>query len=212
MSSLGLGHHNNPQNLRISPKAMSTLSPQQMSIPPNMRLSPPQQQQQQPPSGHQPPSHSNGPPTMTPHNLNINVHRQSPASNLQQLSTSGGSTTSSGVGSLPLSSPQNLSISPSSQGMKLTTPTSATRMSSVSPQEHISMSPDNSVQSQKSAADLLSDQMANNNSSGSTNILVKESALNMTMNNSDMRSNSIATLRIKAKEHLESINKGLTMV
>lgn len=26
----------------------------------------------------------------------------------------------------------------------------------------------------------------------------------------DMRSNSIATLRIKAKEHLESINKGFT--
>lgn len=29
--------------------------------------------------------------------------------------------------------------------------------------------------------------------------------------NSDMRSNSIATLRIKAKEHLESINKGLAI-
>lgn len=40
----------------------------------------------------------------------------------------------------------------------------------------------------------------------------KEIALNMTMNNSDMRTNSIATLRIKAKEHLESLNKGLTMV
>lgn len=29
--------------------------------------------------------------------------------------------------------------------------------------------------------------------------------------NTDMRTNSIATLRIKAKEHLESINKGLAM-
>lgn len=29
--------------------------------------------------------------------------------------------------------------------------------------------------------------------------------------NSDMRTNSIATLRIKAKEHLESINKGLAI-
>lgn len=36
-------------------------------------------------------------------------------------------------------------------------------------------------------------------------------ALNMTVNHStDMRTNSIATLRIKAKEHLENINKGMT--
>lgn len=40
----------------------------------------------------------------------------------------------------------------------------------------------------------------------------KENPLNMSMNNSDMRSNSIAALRIKAKEHLESMNKGLTIV
>lgn len=38
-------------------------------------------------------------------------------------------------------------------------------------------------------------------------------ALNMSVNTAtDMRTNSIATLRIKAKEHLESISKGLTMV
>lgn len=35
--------------------------------------------------------------------------------------------------------------------------------------------------------------------------------LNMTLNNSDIRTNSIAALRIKAKEHLENINKGLTI-
>lgn len=34
--------------------------------------------------------------------------------------------------------------------------------------------------------------------------------LNMTLN-SDIRTNSIAALRIKAKEHLENINKGLTI-
>lgn len=44
------------------------------------------------------------------------------------------------------------------------------------------------------------------------------SALNMTIANSvtnnpsDIRTNSIAALRIKAKEHLENINKNLTMV
>lgn len=37
-------------------------------------------------------------------------------------------------------------------------------------------------------------------------------AVNMTINSStDMRTNSIATLRIKAKEHIENINKGLTI-
>lgn len=38
-------------------------------------------------------------------------------------------------------------------------------------------------------------------------------AVNMTINTStDMRTNSIAALRIKAKEHIENINKGLTIV
>lgn len=36
-------------------------------------------------------------------------------------------------------------------------------------------------------------------------------AVNMTIN-TDMRTNSIAALRIKAKEHIENINKGLTIV
>lgn len=37
-------------------------------------------------------------------------------------------------------------------------------------------------------------------------------AVNMTVSHSsDMRTNSIATLRIKAKEHIENINKGLTI-
>lgn len=41
-------------------------------------------------------------------------------------------------------------------------------------------------------------------------------AINMTISpepgNTDIRTNSIAALRIKAKEHLENINKNLTMV
>jgi hypothetical protein len=46
----------------------------------------------------------------------------------------------------------------------------------------------------------------------------KENALNMTISGSstaapsDIRTNSIAALRIKAKEHLENINKNMTMV
>lgn len=34
---------------------------------------------------------------------------------------------------------------------------------------------------------------------------------NTTNNNTDIRTNSIATLRIKAKEHLDSINKNLSL-
>ena len=49
---------------------------------------------------------------------------------------------------------------------------------------------------------------------------IKDNALNMTVTangsnisaNTDIRTNSIAALRIKAKEHLENINKSLTMV
>lgn len=51
----------------------------------------------------------------------------------------------------------------------------------------------------------------------SPQVVAKEGALNMSVvsttgGGSDMRSNSIATLRIKAKEHLESLNKGLALV
>lgn len=44
----------------------------------------------------------------------------------------------------------------------------------------------------------------------SVNDLTATNSKDITIN-SDMRSNSIATLRIKAKEHLESINKGLAI-
>lgn len=42
---------------------------------------------------------------------------------------------------------------------------------------------------------------------------IKDGAVNMTTSGTtDIRTNSIAALRIKAKEHLENINKNLTMV
>lgn len=97
-------------------------------------------------------------------------------------------------------SSQNLSISPSSQlngrpspGQNLTNPNpnSPGKISRSGSTEHPDMC--------ESPGDL-------------TNPSSKENPLNMSMNNSDMRSNSIAALRIKAKEHLESMSKGLTIV
>lgn len=201
MSSLGLAHHQNAQNLRISPQGMATLSPQ-MSAPPNMRLSPPQH-------------HPNGPSLQPPQNLTINIQRQphSPSSsNSMQLSNTTGppSGGSGGGGNLPVTPPQNLSMSPS-HGMRITPPAGMRIPSSSSPHS-LSTTPEkncktlgNNEQQSVSASDT-------GDSTGNNTTCSKESALNMTMNNSDMRSNSIATLRIKAKEHLESINKGLTMV
>ncbi|CAD7014097.1 unnamed protein product [Ceratitis capitata] len=53
--------------------------------------------------------------------------------------------------------------------------------------------------------------LSNNNSS--TNPISRQSPISANQpQTADIRSNSIATLRIKAKEHLESINKGLAMV
>jgi hypothetical protein len=58
----------------------------------------------------------------------------------------------------------------------------------------------------------------NNESSPNTDARLpfrkETNSVNMTTVNpsSDMRSNSIAALRIKAKEHLENISKGLTIV
>lgn len=194
MSSLGLAaHHNNSQNLRISPHGMATLSPQHMGAPPNMRLTPPHQQQhpQQPPPLHG----SQGPPTVPPpQNLSINMQRQqhspSTGNSIQQLATG-----------LPRSPPQNLSMSPS-QCVRSSPPVGI-RLASSSPQS-IGSSPDKHVGGKLGESlDIVT---------VSDGAATKEIALNMTMNNSDMRTNSIATLRIKAKEHLESLNKGLTMV
>ncbi|XP_037034880.1 retinal homeobox protein Rx isoform X2 [Bradysia coprophila] len=167
MSSLGLSHHNSPQSLRISPQSMSTLSPQ-MSAPPNMRLTPPQQNGQ-------------GPQVPPPHNLSINIQRHTPPNN----------------NNIPLSSPQNLSMSPS-HGVRMTPPVGM-RIPTSSPHTSNPSSPDKHSSKMSDTIDV-------------TDMCSKDNAVNMTINNSDMRTNSIATLRIKAKEHLESLSKGLTRV
>ncbi len=125
-----------------------------------------------------------------PHNLSINnMQRHTPPNN----------------NNIPLSSPQNLSMSPS-HGVRMTPPvgmrlptTTTTATSSSSPHTSNPSSPDKHSTKMSDTIDV-------------TDLCGKDNAVNMTINNSDMRTNSIATLRIKAKEHLESLNKGLTRV
>lgn len=195
MSNLGLTHSNH-QNVRISPQGMATMSPQ-------MNMS-----QQQHGGLRLSPSHmgmqvsSSGNLSLAPQNLSL-TPRQSPAS------TPGPPPPINGPA--PISNtaiPQNLSTSPSNQhNYNHSNPTSP-----------------NCKQlplSGKSTAnvDLSADHSDTNPSPdlhvGGTNAgsAAKEGALNMSINTpSDMRTNSIATLRIKAKEHLDNINKGITLV
>lgn len=241
MSSLGLAHHNNAQNLRISPQGIASMSPQLGGNNNNIRLSPSHQN-----GG--PPSSSSQQLPMPPQNLTINIQRHSPPTNsngnqppppppplipsaMQHISQTSGGTGGGGggSGSIPMQSPQNLSISPASS-LRMTPPTinvssnAGMRIGSVSPPQNLS-SPTTSSPEKHSLTVATNLTNCDGNSSdggplltGSTTdstigiTMVKESAVNMSMNNSDMRTNSIATLRIKAKEHLESINKGLTMV
>lgn len=99
----------------------------------------------------------------------------------------------------PISSPQNLStnsqvISGRSSNARIISPNSS------SSPENLSNSNDKLMAAQLNQYDDSSEPM---NDLGPNN---KDMGLN-----TDMRTNSIATLRIKAKEHLESINKGLAM-
>lgn len=79
----------------------------------------------------------------------------------------------------------------------------------ISPQHNLSHSPHLSIRTpspDKKSTDLNVD---------SDDPMNKDSAINMTISQSattDIRTNSIAALRIKAKEHLDNINKNLTMV
>lgn len=126
--------------------------------------------------------------------------RLSPQSNLPSTSLSGGQRQTPPT--VPISPPQNLSMSPGATASSL--PQNQTTAHSSCPNSPGKIS--SRTESIEQTSDI----------SDSTEIrltaMAKDSALNMSMNNSDMRTNSIATLRIKAKEHLESINKGLTMV
>lgn len=180
MSSLGLGHHN-PQNLRISPQCMTTMSSQMGMT--NMRISSP---------------HSNGP---------------IPSQNLTTINTlhsSSNSIQTNSITNMPITSPQNLSMSPS-QDIHVSPSSAGIRMSTSS-----CGSPPLAQQLLNNLVKPTSPEKTGNLENIDVNDGIhlnnKDSALNMTMNNSDMRSNSIATLRNKAKEHLETINKSLTIV
>lgn len=189
MSSLGLSHHGNASNLRISPQSMAAMQPQ------NMRLSSPQ--------------HSLNGPSMATHQM-MAGHRHTPPSQMSlppplmssiPVSDAASTSPASSVhNSLPtVSSPQNLSLSPNQNAAnRLPSASNNSRMLSSN-----SSSPHNP--NDKKPLDESDSSVDMNQVSG------KEIALNMTMNNTDMRTNSIATLRIKAKEHLESINKGLAI-
>lgn len=173
-----------PSNLTMSSLGLSHHnSPQSLRISPQSMstLSP---QMSAPNMRLSPPQQQNG--QGPPHNLSINIQqRHTPPNN----------------NNIPLSSPQNLSMSPSSHGVRMTPPVSMrlSNTSSSSPHTSNPSSPDK--HSTKISDTIDVSDMCN-----------KDNAVNMTINNSDMRTNSIATLRIKAKEHLESLNKGLTRV
>lgn len=130
--------------------------------------------------------------------------RLSPQTNLPSTSMSGGQRQTPPT--VPISSPQNLSMSPSATC--ITSSASSLAQNQTTPH---SLSP-NSPEKITSRSESTEQTPEINDSKEIRATMTKDSALNMSMNNSDMRTNSIATLRIKAKEHLESINKGLTMV
>lgn len=138
------------------------------------------------------------------------ISPQSMATISQQLNSQNMRITSPHLNSINSISPssQNLSISPSqlngrpSPGQNLTNPNPNSPGKIISRTGSIEH-PDICESPGASTANLTN--TSNNCSS-------KENPLNMSMNNSDMRSNSIAALRIKAKEHLESMSKGLTIV
>lgn len=115
-------------------------------------------------------------------------------------------------------SPQN--IPPPSHMPQAAIPTSsATTMPMMAPQQSASMSPSGSMQSMRSPSPDKKNSSDISVDSPVDDRLKDGNALNMTIspNSSvpvatDIRTNSIAALRIKAKEHLENINKNLTMV
>lgn len=182
MPGLSLGHPGNPAGLRISPQSMSVMQSQ------NMRLNSPQHG----PNGHiLPPQmlgHRHTPPNQMPLQ-----HPPMPVSSIPvSIATTSPPSASNSLSSL--NSPQNLSVSPTQNNRNSHSIVGSPK--SLSPQ---------SISEKKQ----LDEDDSNPDVTGTSTS--KEIALNMTMNNTDMRSNSIATLRIKAKEHLESINKGLAI-
>lgn len=124
------------------------------------------------------------------------AQRHSPSGNHPPTSSASSSVMSMVPHSSSMSPSHNLQQSPS-HSLRVRTPNSP------------SMSPDK--MSTKSSVDLSVDGSDDRMTNGKD-----MNALNMTISSgpatSDVRTNSIAALRIKAKEHLENINKNLTMV
>lgn len=191
MSSLGLTHHSNVTNLRISPQTMAAMSPQNMRLASPHHPNGPIMSSQMLAHRHTPPNHMSLQPPQSLSSVPVSV-----ATAIAPSSTTSSSSPPVNNNLQPLSSPQNLSLSPSQGNSRL----SNSRIHSSN-----SSSPENLTNSGDKQQHKHDDNDANNE------VPNKEIALNMTMNNTDMRTNSIATLRIKAKEHLESINKGLAI-
>uniref|UniRef100_A0A182P6B6 OAR domain-containing protein n=1 Tax=Anopheles epiroticus TaxID=199890 RepID=A0A182P6B6_9DIPT len=227
MTNLGLGHPNGPQNLRISPQSMAAMTSPQMTAG-SMRLSPPHvngslggpQNLSMP---HQPPpGHGLGPQPLTPRHSPLEAG--GPLGSLTgsqppPMPPAAGSTPIT----IPISSPQNLSLTP--PGLR-SPPPGATTAASAGHQQTLSPNSPHSPTGLKMASTKLtpidpgseSDTPASADTTkagpnGTAASTASATALNMTVNHhhsSDMRTNSIATLRIKAKEHLENLSKGMT--
>lgn len=159
-----------------------------LTHPQNMRLSSPQ--------------HPNGPSGLSAQMLA--THRHTPP-NQMQLQTTAISAQSQTLPPIAISSPQNLTTTQTIQAIN-------NRVNNARISPNSSASPENLSNS--------NDKLMNNSTTTTVNTTVNQydDQLNeLTSNNkeipmnSDVRTNSIATLRIKAKEHLESINKGLAM-
>lgn len=170
-----------PLSLTPANIAMSGLG---LTHPQNMRLSSPQ--------------HPNGPSALSSQMLA--THRHTPPNQIPLPQAVLAAQSQSLPPIAPISSPQNLStnnsqaISVRSSNARIISPNSS------SSPENLSNSNDKMISTQLNQYDDSSETLNDLSGNG------KEIGLN-----TDMRTNSIATLRIKAKEHLESINKGLAM-
>lgn len=154
-----------------------------LTHPQNMRLSSPQ--------------HPNGPSSLSSQMLA--THRHTPPNQIVLPPAVLAAQSQSLPPIVPISSPQNLStnsqlITGRSSNARILSPNSS------SSPENLSNSNDKLMGTQLNQYDDSSETI-NDLASNSKDIGL----------NTDMRTNSIATLRIKAKEHLESINKGLAM-
>ncbi|KAL5286066.1 Rx family protein [Megaselia abdita] len=196
-------HHpspSGPQNLRISPSS-SMHQPQMNPSSNGMRLSPASSSATAPSS--LPPNQSNNNSNLQPPSLPQNsssssssslspysTHQQQPPPPPPPSSSSSAVATQLTNGA----SPQNLSMSPSNR--------SSSSLSINSPGCKLASSSNCMKGNGNDDSSDLS--VVSDGGSSSADVVVSVHS------SGDMRSNSIATLRIKAKEHLESINKGFT--